>query len=180
VTAVTTAAGERGWPAPVIYADDDPAYPGGSALDRLFAAITANRHDGVLMIAPTDPVPLMRLLQRCTRRGVVVSFIAPPVPDSLPVRLPPHAAASPRDSWDVLAQARLEALVGLFPGWRIWLDRHGWHARRRDGYVQGYRPGVPVFHVRAGSATDLAAQLCWQQAADLHAPDGCRSALPGA
>jgi hypothetical protein len=78
------------------------------------------------------------------------------------------------EAWDVLARARLEALTALFPGWRIWLDRAGWHARRRsDGYLQAYQPGAPVFHVRAANALDLAAELCWQEAADQHAPEGC-------
>jgi hypothetical protein len=88
------------------------------------------------------------------------------------------AARQAREPWDVLARARLEALAGLFPAWRIWLDNNGWHARRRsDGYVQGYRPGAPAFHVSADSAIDLAAQLCWQRAADEHVPDGCQSAI---
>jgi hypothetical protein len=78
-----------------------------------------------------------------------------------------------RESWDVLTRARLEALASLYPGWRIWLDQRGWHARRRDGYVQDHRPGAPSFSVHADSATGLAAQLCWQQAAEAHAPYGC-------
>lgn len=76
-------------------------------------------------------------------------------------------------SWDVLPRARLEALAAIYPDWRIWLDQHGWHARRRDGYLQEYRPGAPAFCVHADTATRLAAQLCWQQAADAHAPYGC-------
>jgi hypothetical protein len=85
--------------------------------------------------------------------------------------------AEPSESWDVLAQARLEALARLFPDWRVWLDRSGWHARRRDSFVQGYRPGAPAFHVRAATALDLAAQLCWQQAAEAHTPDGCQATM---
>jgi hypothetical protein len=77
------------------------------------------------------------------------------------------------EPWDVLPRARLEALAALYPDWRIWLDQHGWHARRRDGYLQDYRPGAPAFSVHAGTATGLAAQLRWQQAADAHAPYGC-------
>lgn len=79
----------------------------------------------------------------------------------------------PAEPWDVLPRARLEALAALYPDWRIWLDQHGWHARRRDGYLQDYRPGAPAFSVHAGTATGLAAQLRWQQAADAHAPYGC-------
>jgi hypothetical protein len=92
--------------------------------------------------------------------------------------MPPSSLARAAESWDVLAQARLEALAGLFPEWRIWLDRNGWHARRRgDSFLQGYRPGAPAFHVRADNALDLAAQICWQQAADEHAPDGCQASI---
>jgi hypothetical protein len=87
------------------------------------------------------------------------------------------SVASPSESWDVLAQARLEALAALFPDWRIWLDRAGWHARRRDSFLQGYRPGAPAFHVRAANALDLAAQLCWQQAAEAHTPNGCQASM---
>jgi hypothetical protein len=79
-----------------------------------------------------------------------------------------------REVWGVLARARIEALSALFPAWRIWLDRAGWHARRRDAmYLQIRQEGAPAFSVHADSPTDLAAQLCWQQAADRHAPDGC-------
>lgn len=89
-------------------------------------------------------------------------------------RVASGAPALPRAAGDVLAQAGHEALAGLFPDWRIWTDDGGWHARRRgDGYVQGYRRGVPVFCVHADSPADLAAQLCWQHAADVHAPSGC-------
>jgi hypothetical protein len=113
---------------------------------------------------------------------------AAPAPVAVPAPRPAPPAAratgvagpgvpQPSESWDVLAQARLEALAGLFPDWRIWLDRAGWHARRRDSFVQGYRPGAPAFHVRASSAVDLAAQLCWQQAAETHTPDGCQAAM---
>ncbi len=74
----------------------------------------------------------------------------------------------------LLARARLEALSGLFPGWRIWLDERGWHARRRHTpYMQVSSEGAPAYCVHADSPADLAAQLCWQQAADRHAPDGC-------
>jgi hypothetical protein len=74
----------------------------------------------------------------------------------------------------VLARARLEALSGLFPGWRIWLDQHGWHARRRQSpYLQVSNQGAPAYYVHGRTPTSLAAQLCWQQAADEHAPEGC-------
>jgi hypothetical protein len=87
---------------------------------------------------------------------------------------PPQGAAR---ITDVLTRAGVEALSGLFAGWRIWADDHGWHARRRsDGYMQAYRRGAPAFCVHADSAGELAAQLHWQQAADIHTPAGCSSA----
>ena len=43
------------------------------------------------------------------------------------------------------------------------------------GVVEGKSYGAPAFHVSAGNAIDLAAQLCWQQAAEDHAPDGCQA-----
>jgi hypothetical protein len=74
----------------------------------------------------------------------------------------------------VLARARVEALSGLFPDWRIWLDERGWHARRRGTpYMQFGRDGAPAYYLHADNPADLAAQLCWQQAADRHAPGGC-------
>ena len=97
------------------------------------------------------------------------------------------AAASParppvlleRENWAILARARAEALASLFPGWRIWLDQAGWHARRRqDAYLQTHHNGAPAYSVHAATPTALAAELCWQQAADQHAPDGCTTANP--
>jgi hypothetical protein len=182
--AVAQAAWERGWPAPEIYCDDpEPGRAGETSLGlrRLESAIAAGRHNALLMMVPGtlgNPAPLMRLLSGCTKHGVTVSFVPHPVRRGQPVS-PAPAAEEPspaldHEQWSVLSRARLEALAGLYPDWRIWLDQHGWHARRRrDGFVQGYRPGAPAFHVRAETATDLAAQLCWQQAVDTHAPDGC-------
>ncbi len=66
-----------------------------------------------------------------------------------------------REDWAVLARARLEALTGLFPHWRIWLDHAGWHARRHGPYVQGRRDGAPAYSVHAATPAALAAQLCW-------------------
>jgi hypothetical protein len=190
---------QRGWPAPIIYADSDRGFgaDADSALARLEAAISAGRHDALLVTVPGvlhDPAPLMRLLAGCTKHGVTVSFV-PAIADSpvhdtadRPIDLAgarPRSAPAPApapagpgcqassEPWSVLVRARLEALAGLFPGWRIWLDQRGWHARRRDGFLQGYRPGAPAFCVSAQTAVDLAAQICWQQAADVHVPDGC-------
>ncbi len=99
----------------------------------------------------------MKLLFACTKNGVRVELL-PPVP-------PP--GLSPGERRSVLARARLDALSGLFPDWRIWADGHGWHARRRDGvYWQEYRHGAPAFSVHAACAVGLAAQLSWQEAAE--------------
>jgi len=190
--AMAREASARGWPAPVVYSEEDSHDDGhyGHALQRLERAITAGRHDALLIAAPGDPSKVMGLLSQCTKHGVAVSFLPAPAASAAGAAAAPaadahgHARAAPAapaapappaESWDVLAQARLEALARLFPGWRIWLDRHGWHARRRGDYMQGFRPGTPAFHVSASSALDLAAQLCWQQAAEKHAPDGCRA-----
>jgi len=74
----------------------------------------------------------------------------------------------------VLADAGVEALAELFPGWRIWTDREtGWHAYRRGGFIQDYHQGAPSFSVHAASAGELAGQLRWQEAAETHTPYGC-------
>jgi hypothetical protein len=73
----------------------------------------------------------------------------------------------------LLAEAGRDALAGLFPRWRIWTDEHGWHARRRGGFLQDFHNGAPAFSVHAAGPVELAAQLRWQQAADEHAPLGC-------
>jgi hypothetical protein len=196
--AVMDGARQRGWPPPTVYAEDpDLAEGHGPALGTLEAAIEAGRHDALLI---TDPAAvtgtathLIRLLFRCTRNGVVVGFLLPPALAGGGV-VPPgpasHAGSRPsawdavrfpmvRETWGVLARARVEALSQLFPGWRIWLDHAGWHARRRDvRYLQAHAEGAPTFSVHADSAADLAAQLCWQQAADRPIPDGCSVARP--
>jgi hypothetical protein len=185
--AVTEGAQQRGWPAPEVYAEDrlDPDASSTPVLSQLEAAIEAGRHDALLV---TDPGAitgsaryLVSLLFRCTRNGVVVGFLIPAAPAAPPAaaQLPLDAAAAPNplsaeETWDVLARARLEALAGLFPDWRIWLDQRGWHARRRQSpYLQVVSNGAPAYCVHSRTATELAAQLCWQQAADRHAPDGC-------
>lgn len=73
----------------------------------------------------------------------------------------------------VLGRARVEALSGLFPDWRIWLGHAGWHARRRGAYMRALHRGAPAYSVHSDSLAGLGTQLCWQQAADQHAPDGC-------
>jgi hypothetical protein len=185
--AIAEGACQRGWPPPTVYAEDDQDLADGRtpALASLEAAVEAGRHDALLV---TDPGAvtgtasyLMSLLFRCTRNGVIVGFLLPPAPagraeatapPAAPAQAPPPV--SPDQTWDVLARARLEALAGLFPDWRIWLDQHGWHARRRQSpYFQVSNAGAPAYCVHARSSTALAAQLCWQQAADQHAPQGC-------
>jgi hypothetical protein len=184
--AIADGARQRGWPPPTVYAEEglDLAGEHAPALARLQAAIEAGRHDALLI---TDPgavtgtaTHLMGLLFRCTRNGVVVGFLLPPaLADSPATATPPAAqdevpALLAPDDWGVLARARLEALSGLFPDWRIWLDQRGWHARRRPTpYPPVSHAGAPACSVHAGTPTGLAAQLCWQQAADRHAPGGC-------
>jgi hypothetical protein len=76
----------------------------------------------------------------------------------------------------MLAEAGVEALGELFPGWRIWADpASGWHAARRGDFIQDYHEGAPAFSVHAPSAGQLAVQLRWQEAAEAHAPFGCSS-----
>jgi hypothetical protein len=186
--AIAEGARQRGWPPPLIYTDDDtdPAAGHTPALQSLHAAIEAGRHDALLITEPgavTGTAPhLLPLLQHCTRNGVIVGFLLPPVPArrrAKPPRDTPRDAAFPlnRSAWGVLARARIEALTELFPSWQIWLDQHGWHARRRDtSYLQLHIDGAPAFSVHAVTPTDLAAQLCWQQAADQHTPHGCPTA----
>ena len=74
---------------------------------------------------------------------------------------------------EALAEAAVEALSDEFPGWRIWADPSGWHAFRRGPYLQHFYRGAPAFAVQAPGPVQLAAQLCWQQAGDRHAPRGC-------
>lgn len=180
--AILESARQRGWPAPTVYADDDPGPEDGygAALATLSEAIGAGRYDAVLIASPGPvsirPEYLTSFLFRCTRQGVAVEFLGSPAaarrPDCAAGQTPPFPL--PRSVSDVLVSAGLEALSGLFPDWRIWSDDHGWHARRRDSaYEQGYRRGAPAFCVHADSPLDLAAQLRWQQAADAHAPFGC-------
>jgi hypothetical protein len=79
----------------------------------------------------------------------------------------------PPEPPEMLAEAAVEALAELFPEWRIWADCSGWHAARRGEFVQDYHDGAPAFYVHAPSASGLAGQLRWQQAAQVHAPFGC-------
>ena len=74
----------------------------------------------------------------------------------------------------VLADAGVEALAEVYPHWRIWADADtGWHACRRGGFIQDYHEGAPAFSVHAASASELAGQLRWQEAAETHTPFGC-------
>jgi hypothetical protein len=184
-------ASERGWPEPAVYADAGQDLAGAHApgLASLSAAVSAGRHDAVLITGPSlarpGPEYLMEFLFRCTQQGVLVDFLSPPAaPPEVPGPprpAPPPAAAEhlppfplPCSTRGVLTRASLEALSGLFPDWLIWSDEHGWHARRRvDEFRQRYRSGAPAFCVHAPSPLDLTAQLRWQQAADAHAPYGC-------
>lgn len=175
---MSRAAAERGWPDPDLYIDAPDADSPGPALEEVTAAIAAGRHDGLLLtIPPTGNPAILRLLASCTAHGVTVSFVPASLDPDPPQQDEADAAfvSSPSSGAPVatLMRARIDALSDLFPAWRIWVDSHGWHACRRDGYMQLFRPGVPAFHVRADDATELAAQLCWQQAVDAHFPQGC-------
>lgn len=191
--AIVEAARQRGWPEPAVYADAGPVLADryGPALARLSAAIETGGHDAVIMPDPgvisRSPARLMAFLFRCSHYGVAVEFVSPAGTHAF-VLPAASAAGSTRSAArrslpfprrasktaEVLTRAGVEALSGLFTDWRIWADDHGWHARRRDdGYLQVYQHGAPAFCVHAVSPAELAAQLRWQQAADIHAPAGC-------
>jgi hypothetical protein len=189
--AVADAARQRGWPAPAVYADHDGPDgpeghhgleghhgPEGTSLAQLEAAIVAGRHDALMlagqgMVGDGGPVPLARLLMACTKNGVAVELL-PPAMGTAGGAAPPKFAARPfgrprphHQRPAVLVRLRVDALAGLFPDWRIWLDDHGWHARRRAGvFLQEYRPGSPAFCVHSVSEVDLAAQLRDQEKVD--------------
>lgn len=197
--AIIEVARRRGWPEPAVYADEGSALADGygPGLAMLSAAVCAGRHDAVIMSGPgvisRNQARLMAFLFRCTDNGVAVEFVGPSTASDFLMQPPPAArlsAALPRPAAaryarlcslpgaaptaDILTLAGVEALSGSFPDWRIWADDHGWHARRRGNvYVQAFQHGAPAFCVHGVSAVDLAAQLRWQQAADLHAPAGC-------
>jgi hypothetical protein len=183
--AVADAARQRGWPAPAVYADEDQSRPGpdDTALARLEAAIVAGRHDALLLagqgaVSDGGPALLMRLLLACTKNGVTVELLPltagggaaipdPPTGLSRPAQRPPADRERPA----VLTRARVSAMSGQFPEWRIWLDDHGWHARRRVGvFLQEYRRGAPAFCVHAGSEAGLSQRLRDQEAADAQPP----------
>jgi hypothetical protein len=177
---MTLAARQRGWPPPVVYADGGGLDPG-PELRRLAAAITAGRHDALLLAEPEvlgRPVPLMRLLARCAQEGVTV-VVVPPTALAAPGLAFPAPSPPPEEQRSALEHAGLAALQEIYPGWRIWLDQHGWHARRRDeGFLQALHSGAPVFSVHAATAAGLAVQLCGQQAADGCAPAEASVAPP--
>ena len=177
--AVADAAHQRGWPAPTVYADENG--PDDAALARLEAAIVAGRHDAVMLagqgaVGGGGPAMLMRLLLACTKNGVRVELLPPPrtAGDEAAIappltRLSRPAARPPanRERPAVLTRARVSAVSGLFPEWRIWLDDHGWHARRRVGvFLQEFQRGAPAFSVHADSEADLSRRLRDQEAAD--------------
>jgi hypothetical protein len=183
--AVADAARQRGWPAPVVYADDDQGRPGSddTALARLEAAIVAGRHDALLLagqgaVSDGGPALLMRLLLACTKNGVTVELLPLTAGSGAGIPEPPTGLSrpAPRSPADderpaVLTRARVSAMSGQFPEWRIWLDDHGWHARRRVGvFLQEYRRGAPAFCVHAGSEAALSQRLRDQEAADAQPP----------
>jgi hypothetical protein len=183
--AVADVARQRGWPAPAVYADEDRDGPDETALTRLEAAIVAGRHDVLMLagqgaISDVGPAALMRLLLACTRNGVTVEMLPPPLTagDEAAIPEPPTGLSRPaarppayRERPAVLTRARVSAMSGRFPQWRIWLDDYGWHARRRVGvFLQEFRPGAPAFCVHAESEADLSRRLLDQEAADAQPP----------
>lgn len=155
------AAAQRGWPEPDLYADLPGGDTPGPALRELTAAVAAGRHDGVLVsLGRACDTGTRQLLAACTANGVTVSFI--PVPRGFRQPRPRRRGDAPGS----IAGGSADALGQAFPAWRIWHDDRGWHARRRDSHLQLLQPGAPVFYVRADDAAGLAAQLCWQAAAD--------------
>jgi len=78
-SAILDLADRNGWPEPAVYFDrDQPGYD--SALAELTAAITAGRHDAVLLVGPGAirgcPGHLLQdLLASCTRQGVSVDYL---------------------------------------------------------------------------------------------------------
>jgi hypothetical protein len=82
--AVAEAARWRGWPTPVVYADVNVRQVADGycpALARLEAAISAGRHDTLLLAGPAtvrgNPARVMRLLASCTKHGVAVELLGP-------------------------------------------------------------------------------------------------------
>ena len=182
--AILEVASRRGWPEPTIYADDGPVRADGYSPAHLMAFLVRCTHHGVA-VEFTSPRAAPPVLMHPQASGWQSQSARQPArPARLPAAQPqaplagrPLAPVPPRcaaGNTEILTRAGVEALTGAFPDWRIWADDHGWHARRRgDVYLQAYRRGAPAFCVHAISAVDLAAQLRWQQAADIHAPAGC-------
>ena len=157
---------------------------GRAALARLAAAVEAGRHDALLI---TDPgavtgaaTYLIGLLHRCARNGVVVGFLVPPAPGASPATATaPAGQVKPRDRWPSAtggcshtpASRRCPGCSRT--GGSGSTSAAGTPAAGQTPYMQVSSEGAPAYSVHAGSPTDLAAQLCWQQAADRHAPGGC-------
>jgi hypothetical protein len=164
---------DRGWPEPEIYADAaGPAGPGG-LVDLIVSVASGRRYELLLAVLDhSDPV-LGQLLTDCARLGTAVSLRSEHGPSAVAGGYGWSAIGSEQgpergEPGSTLELARLEALTSVFPRWQVWRDHSGWHARRRGARVQSCRDGAPAFHVHAGTATELAAQLCWQHHADTH------------
>ena len=181
--AVADAARQRGWPAPTVYVAEDG--PDDTALMRLEAAIVAGRHDVLILagqgsVSDGGPALLMKLLLACTKNGVIVELLPPPLTRGDEATVPGPLAALSRPAARgpgygerpaVLTRVRVSAISRLFPGWRIWIDDHGWHARRRVGvFLQEFRRGAPAFCVHADSEAGLSQRLRDQEAADARPP----------
>ena len=97
--AIAEATRQRGWPAPVVYADEgDPGLGDGRspAMAALIAAISTGRHDA-LIICGLDAISggpaflLPRLLFPCTDHGVAVEFLTHPAAAHSPASPVPAA-----------------------------------------------------------------------------------------
>ena len=77
--AISEAVRRKGWPEPTVYVEDAGAGGRQPAVADLTGAISAGRHDVLLVSLSTvsglPPGPLMRLLTGCTRQGVPVQFL---------------------------------------------------------------------------------------------------------
>lgn len=80
-SAISDVADRNGWPEPTVYLDRDQSGHD-PALTALTAAITAGRHNAVMLVGPGAirgcPGPSLRgLLASCTAQGVSVDYLMP-------------------------------------------------------------------------------------------------------
>ena len=81
VQAVLTAAGQRGWPAPVVYTEIGlPGWPRpGSVLTRLAGHLASGRHDAVIVAnlsrISRDPAEVLAFAVQCDRYQVTLEAV---------------------------------------------------------------------------------------------------------